>query len=121
MSAAAKSRFSVPASEPGELETVRVMGELVELVMSQDGGMTGYRFHPGIEVREMGTGKVLLTGQGSPEKIAGKVKVIVYRAADNRTAPDTKGKEVIHIFRDVDPPELKHTPEGTWLAGGDYL
>lgn len=121
MTATAQSRFSLPEPALCELDTVRIMGELVELVMTHDGSMTGYRFHPGIDLREMGTGKVLLTGPGAPEKIPGQVKAIVYRAYDNRTAPDTKGKDVIHIFREENAPELKHTPEGTWLAGGDYL
>lgn len=119
MTGTAESRFGGGQQlAAGAADTVRIMGELVHLVMNQHGGVTGYRFHPGIAVREMGNGKVLLTGAQTPS-MTGEVKAIVYSAADNRTAPETKGKEVIHIF--ITPPTLELTREGTWLAGGNYV
>lgn len=121
MTGTAESRFGGGEQlAAGATDTVRIMGELVDLVVNNEGGIiTGYRFTPGIDVREMGNGKVLLTGS-KLGKIAGTVKAMVYRAADNRTAPDTKGKEVIHIF-EAPAPTLERRPEGTWLAGGSYV
>lgn len=115
MTDARTSRYGNSPLAADASTTVRVLGELLQLVLIKEGApMTGYKFSVALELKEMGSGQVLITGD-FPKTISGRVRAVIYRAHDNRTAPETKGKEVIHIFDD--PPELMRTPEGVWLSG----